>query len=64
MRIKMPGIYDEYTENEMFNIMVLSLVMGKYLAWDHDELLFEDSVGVIYAMVKKESSQMETTKIV
>jgi hypothetical protein len=27
---------DEYSENEMFNIMVLSLVMGKYLAWDYD----------------------------
>jgi hypothetical protein len=48
---------DEYAENEMLNIMVLSLVMGKYLAWDHDELLSEDGSGVIYAIAKKESSQ-------
>jgi hypothetical protein len=48
---------DEYAENEMFNIMVLSLVMGKYLAGEHDELLSEDGNGVIYAVVKKELSK-------
>jgi hypothetical protein len=48
---------DKYAENEMFKIMVLSLVMGKYLAWDYDELLFEDGSGVIYAVVKKELSR-------
>jgi hypothetical protein len=51
------GMNDEYTENEMFNTMVLSLVMGKYLVGDHDELLSEDGNGVIYAVVKKELSK-------
>jgi hypothetical protein len=48
---------DEYAENELFNVMVLSLVMGKYLAGDHDELLSEDGNCVIYAVVKKELSK-------
>jgi hypothetical protein len=51
------GMNDEYAENEMFNIMVLSLIMGKYLSGDRDELLSEDGNGVIYAVVKKELSK-------
>jgi hypothetical protein len=55
-------INDEYAENKMFNIMVLSLVMRKYLAGDHGELLSEDGNGVIYAVVKKELSKEEHDK--